>query len=102
MKKAERGITFGIDKSDGNGQIFVGNSDIRLVPKTIKIARRNAKILKQNKIIWLIFKLFFLALGVALSLTVGYRYSMLIAACGASIGEIIVFINTCRNLTEAV
>ena len=102
LKKAERGITFGIDKSDGNGQIFVGNSDIRLVPKTIKIARRNAKILKQNKIIWLVFKLFFLALGVALSLTVGYRYSMLIAACGASIGEIIVFINTCRNLTEAV
>lgn len=102
LKKSERGIAFGADKKDGEGKIFVENSDIKLVPKMIKIARRNSEILKQNKILWLVFKLFFLALGVVLSLTVGYRYSMLIAACGASIGEIIVFINTCRNLTEAV
>lgn len=102
LKKAERAIAFGVGRADGEGQIFVENSEIKLVPKMIKIARRNAKILKQNKILWLVLKLFFLALGVILSLTVGYRYSMLIAACGASIGEIIVFINTCRNLNEAV
>ncbi len=102
LKKSERGIAFGADKKDGEGKIFVENSDIKLVPKMIKIAKRNSEVLKQNKILWLVFKLFFLALGVALSLTVGYRYSMLIAACGASVGELIVFINTCRNLTEAV
>ena len=102
LKKAERGVAFGVGKADGEGQIFVENSDIKLVPGMVKIARRNSKILKQNKIIWLVFKLFFLALGAVLALTVGYRYSMLIAACGAFIGELIVFINTCRNLTEAV
>lgn len=102
LKKAEHSIVFGADKTESEGQIFVENSDIKLVPKMVKIAKRNSKILKQNKILWLVFKLLFLALGVVLSLTVGYRYSMLIAACGASIGELIVFINTCRNLTEAV
>lgn len=95
-------LSVAIGDSEGKYKISYRGTELKVVPQMLKTAVRMAKICKQNKLIWILSKIFFYALGVVLSLALGYRYAMFWAVAGATLCDIAIFLNSCRNLTEAV
>ena len=106
LDKLDVSITLGdadtCRKNKGRECACVKNGDIKVVPYLLKLARRMKKIENQNKIICFAFKAVALTLGVMLSLLLSYYYAFVWAILVNALGDLIVFLNSCRNLTEAV
>ena len=106
LDKLDVSITLGdadtCRKNKGRKCACVKNGDIKVVPYLLKLARRMKKIENQNKIICFAFKAIALTLGVMLSLLLSYYYAFVWAILVNALGDLIVFLNSCRNLTEAV
>lgn len=95
-------LSLALADSDEKFKASSKNAELKIVPQTLKTALRMAKICKQNKLIWILSKIFFYVFGVVLSLVLSYRYAMFWAVAGATLCDIAIFLNSCRNLTEAV
>ena len=106
LDKLDVSITLGdadtCKKNKGRKCACVKNGDIKVVPYLLKLARRMKKIENQNKIICFAFKAVALTLGVMLSVLLSYYYAFVWAILVNALGDLIVFLNSCRNLTEAV
>lgn len=106
LDKLDVSITLGdadtCRKNKGRKCACVKNGDIKVVPYLLKLARRMKKIENQNKIICFAFKAVALTLGVMLSVLLSYYYAFVWAILVNALGDLIVFLNSCRNLTEAV
>ncbi len=101
--KRTGGIALGSeDKHCDGASVSVKTADPKVVPTIIKLAKRTSEINKQNKIVFIASRIFFFLLGVVLTLTVGYRLAMFWAVAGALLGDVAMFLNDCRNLTEVV
>ena len=106
LDKLGMSITFGdadtCKKNKNRKCACIKNGDIKVVPYLLKLAKRMKKIENQNKIICFAFKAAALTLGVMLSLLMSYYYAFVWAILVNTLGDLIVFLNSCRNLTEAV
>lgn len=106
LDKLGMSITFGdadtCQKNKNRKCVCIKNGDIKVVPYLLKLARRMKKIENQNKIICFAFKAMALTLGVMLSLLLSYYNAFVWAILVNTLGDFIVFLNSCRNLTEVV